>query len=104
MCIRDRRNIHGAVLDLATTASKLLAVGLPFADTIDAITTRPRETMGIAPVPGIGERAEFTLFRLDDCDQQVEDSLGNRMVLNRMLEPIATVIGSSHEPAARRTQ
>lgn len=96
------RNIHGAVLDLATTASKLLAVGLPFDDTVAAITTRPRETMGIAPAPGVGDRADFTLFRLDDCEQEVEDSLGNRMVLTRMLEPVATLIGGSYAPATRR--
>lgn len=96
------RNIHGAVLDLATTASKLLALGLPFEDTIAAITTRPRETMGVTPVPGIGDLADFTIFRLGNCDQQVEDSLGSRMVLKQMLEPQSTLIGASFENAARR--
>ncbi|MBN8629330.1 MAG: amidohydrolase/deacetylase family metallohydrolase [Rhodobacterales bacterium] len=98
------RNIRGPVLDLATTASKLLAVGLPFDDAIAAMTNRPRETLGVTPVPGPGDRADFTLFRLDDCNQDVIDSLGNRMVLKRMLEPVATLIGNSYEPATRRTE
>lgn len=97
------RNLHGPVFDLATTASKLIATGLPFDDTIAAITTRPRETLGLPPAPGIGQRADFTLFRLQDCALPVRDSLGNSMVLHQMLEPLATVIGTSHQPAARRT-
>ena len=96
------RNIRGPVLDLATTASKLMAVGLPFEETVDAITVRPRETMGLDPVPGVGARAELTLFKVADVDQEVTDSQGNTMRLARMLEPLATVIGDSHEPAERR--
>jgi dihydroorotase len=96
------RNIHGAVLDFATTASKLLAVGLPFEDVVTAISAHPRETMGLTPVPGIGDKADFTIFRLDEVEQEVVDSLGNTMTMRRMLEPVATVIGTSHLPAARR--
>lgn len=98
------RNIRGPVLDLATTASKLIAIGLPFEDTIDAITVRPRETMGITPVPKAGDRADFTLFSIEDCEQEVIDSLGNTMSIRRMLEPRATVIGASYEPATRRVE
>lgn len=98
------RNIRGPVLDLATTASKLIAIGLPFEDTIDAITVRPRETMGITAVPKAGDRADFTLFRVEDCQQQVTDSLGGTMTIRKMLEPVATVIGASYEPAGRRVE
>lgn len=96
------RNIRGPVLDLATTASKLMAIGLPFADTIEAITVHPRETMGLDPVPGVGSRAEFTLFTVAEVDQDVVDSQGNHMRLAQMLEPVATVIGASYEQAERR--
>ncbi len=96
------RNIRDAVKDLATTASKLLAVGLPFEETVAAISTRPRETLGLPPVPKAGDKADFTLFRLAETAAQTVDSLGNHLVLNQMLEPVATVIGASHQPAARR--
>ncbi len=98
------RNIHGAVLDLATTASKLMAVGLPFDETIAAISTRPRETLALPATARPGARADFTLFRVDDSTQEVIDSLGNRLTLDRMIEPVATIIGTSHMPAARRLQ
>lgn len=96
------RCIHDAVKDLSTTASKLMAVGLSFEDTVQAITTHPRETMGLTQVPQIGDRADFTLFRVDDAAQEVTDSLGNRAVLDRMLEPVATLIGADWQPAGRR--
>jgi dihydroorotase len=97
------RNIHGAVKDFATTASKLLAVGLPFEDVVTAISANPRETMGLTPAPGIGDKADFTVFRVADVEEEVLDSLGNAMTMRQMIEPVATVIGASHEPAARRT-
>ncbi len=96
------RNIRGSVKDFATTASKLLAVGLPFEDVVTAITAHPRETMGLTPVPGVGDKADFTVFRLAEVEEEVMDSLGNTMVMRQMLEPVATVIGTSHQPASRR--
>jgi dihydroorotase len=97
------RNIRGSVIDFATTASKLLAVGLPFEEVVTAISAHPRETMGLMPAPRVGDKADFTLFRLEDVEEEVMDSLGNTMVMRRMFEPVATVIGASHAPAARRS-
>jgi dihydroorotase len=59
--------------------------------------------MGLTPVPGDGNKADFTVFRLDDVEEEVMDSLGNTIVMRRMFEPVATVIGARHAPAARRT-
>ena len=53
---------------------------------------------------GIGDKADFTVFRLEDCNQPVADSLGNSMVLTQMLEPVGTVIGASWQDAARRLE
>ena len=96
------RNIDDAVKDLATTASKLMAVGLSFEDTITAITSHPRETMGLKPVPEVGHRADFTLFRVNETAHDAVDSLGNHAILNRMLEPVATLIGKDWQSAGRR--
>ena len=79
-----------------------MAVGLSFEDTVTAITTHPRETMGLTPVPRTGQRAAFTLFRVDDTRHDVSDSLGNHATLDRMLEPVATLIGADWQPAGRR--
>lgn len=94
------RNVDGPVFDLATTASKLLAVGLPLEDCIKAITTNPREVIGLQG-PSLGSKADFTVFDLVEGDLDVVDSQGNRLSLSRTFEPRMTLIGTDLQPAAR---
>lgn len=98
------RNIDGPVHDLATTMSKLLAVGLPFEDCVAAVTERPREVLGLGARGGFraGDPADFTVFDVVDTSVQATDSQGGALTLERMFEPRMTVIGASVEPAARR--
>ena len=99
------RNIAGPVHDLATTMSKLLAVGLPFEEVIAAVTERPRPILGLGARDGAtpGRKADFTVFDLSDTRVEAVDSLGGRLTLDRHFEPRLTVIGASAQPAARRT-
>ena len=99
------RNIAGPVHDLATTMSKLLAVGLPFEEVIAAVTERPRPILGLGARDGAtpGRKADFTVFDLSDTRAEAVDSLGGRLTLDRHFEPRLTVIGASAQPAARRT-
>lgn len=98
------RNIKGPVHDLATTMSKLLAVGVPFDECIAAVTQRPRGILGLGGTNGAtpGMRADFTLFDLAETGVVATDSSGNTLALKEMFEPRFTVIGTSIEPAARR--
>lgn len=98
------RNIDGPVHDLATTASKLAAVGLPFEECVQAITNRPRSILGLGGSDGleVGTRADFTLFDFSDADILATDSQGNNLTLSKAFEPRITVIGASHMPASRR--
>lgn len=100
------RNIDGPVHDLATTASKLLAVGVPFEDCMAAITERPRSVLKLGSRDGLtsGMKADFTLFDLIDCEEVATDSQANQLVLKKMLTPNFTIIGLSVLPAARREQ
>lgn len=98
------RNIDGPVHDLATTASKLAAVGLSFDECVQAITARPRSVLGLSGGDGLvaGTRADFTIFDVEDADLQAIDSLGNALRLTQVFEPCMTVIGASMMPAGRR--
>ncbi|WP_116134264.1 amidohydrolase family protein [Tropicimonas sp. IMCC34043] len=97
------RNIAGPVHDLATTMSKLLAVGLPFEEVMAAVTERPRPVLGLAAGGAApGERADFTLFDLVDHQQVATDSLGATLEIGQIFEPRMTVIGASALAAARR--
>lgn len=98
------RNIDGPVHDLALTASKLLAVGMPFEACVEAMSIRPRKVLGLegAGLSRPGARADFTIFTLEDADETAIDSMGSTLVLDRVLTPQMTVIGASVEPASRR--
>jgi len=98
------RNIDGPVHDLATTMSKLLAVGVPMDECIAAVTDRPRGVLGLGGRSGldVGEKADFTVFDLSDTALETIDSQGNQLVLDTTFEPRLTVIGTSVEPAQRR--
>ena len=97
------RNIAGPVFDLATTVSKVHAAGLPFEECVAAIALRPRSFMGLEAGKELaaGNRADFTIFDLVDCDEAVTDSVGNMARLQKMFEPRWTILGSQATPASR---
>jgi len=98
------RNVRGPVYDLATTVSKVLALGVSFEECVAAITTRPRSVIGLnSPVDlQPGTRADFTIFDVVDQRLDVADSQGNHLSLDKVFEPRLTVIGASAEAAERR--
>lgn len=98
------RNIKGPVHDMATTMSKLLAVGMPFEEVIACVTERPRPLLGLGSRDGLtpGRKADFTLFDLSDTCEIATDSLGATLEIGQFFEPKMTVIGNSAQPAARR--
>ncbi|WP_216641206.1 amidohydrolase/deacetylase family metallohydrolase [Oceaniglobus roseus] len=99
-----RNSMESPVRDMATTMSKLLAVGLPFDDVIRASTHAPRSVIGLGAREGLtpGTRADFTVFDLAESDLEVLDSQGNAMVMDRVFEPRGTVLGDDWQTAARR--
>jgi dihydroorotase len=100
------RNIRGPVYDLATTMSKLLAIGLSFEEVVAAVTERPRPVLGLSGKDGAsaGRKADFTVFELAPTSAEAIDSLGGRLTLKQFFAPRLTVIGSSAKPAERRTR
>lgn len=95
------RNVHGPVWDLATTASKVLAVGLPFAECVAAISNRPRQFLKLPSVATPGVPADFTLFDLSDSDEVVRDSTGESMRLDKVFEPRLVILGGNAVAASR---
>ena len=96
------QNINGPVHDMATTASKMMALGLGIEDCISAITRRPRSILKLDSGLESGKLADFTVFALEDREIPAKDSQGGEMVLSQILSPKFTVIGPSIEAAQRR--
>ncbi|MCW5720104.1 MAG: amidohydrolase/deacetylase family metallohydrolase [Devosia sp.] len=101
------RSLDGAVWDMATTMSKLLALGMGVEDVVVASSTAPKRAIG-KPADDLlaaGKPAEFTLFEIADTELQVIDSQGASSVLRQTFEPRFAVLGaeavtaSRHQPA-----
>ena len=97
-------NVQGPVWDLATTMSKMLAVGLPLQDVIEAVTTKPAGFLGLEQYGHIeiGSKANLTLFHLLDKDLVAHDSQGNQLRLERFIQPWLVVRGTQTRKAASR--
>jgi len=95
-------NINGSVVDMATTMSKLLAVGLSFEEAVEASTNQPRSLLGLK-TPGVpGSRADFTIFDLCETEIEVRDSKGAALRIGEVFEPRQTVLGCDVQDARRR--
>jgi dihydroorotase len=87
-------NIAGPVYDLATTASKLLHLGLPLSDVVRRVTTTPAACIGMAGSLGSlapGALADLSLFRLAEGEWRLVDAEGKAEVDGLRLEPAAVV-------------
>jgi dihydroorotase len=89
-------NLNGPVYDLATTVSKLYAAGLSLDECVNAVTCNPRNFLALknAATLAIGNKADFTIFDVNDCDEQVSDSQGNEMTMKSAFEPKMVISGA----------
>lgn len=94
-------DFDGPVYDLATTASKLHALGMKFDDCVKAIANNPRKYMGLNIEPNFGTKADFTIFKLEPSQETVTDSMGNPMQLEQMFEPQHVILGNTIYKAQR---
>jgi dihydroorotase len=96
-------SLNGPVWDMATTMSKLLAVGMPFDAVVTASTTAPMSAVKLPTddLLAVGKKAELTLFDLVGSDLAVRDSQGAVSTLKQMCEPRWAIMGSKVVKAAR---
>ncbi len=97
------RSMDKSVWDLATTMSKLLAAGMPFARVVTAVTTAPaailRQPTGGLLLPGA--EANFTIFDRVAQLLPVVDSDGDTAILPEVIEPRYAILGQHVVPASR---
>jgi dihydroorotase len=87
-------NLHGPVHDLATTMSKLLHLGLPLDEVVEATTAAPARAVREAGVLGTlapGAAGDVTLLELRDGPVILEDAMGVRVAATRRLWPRGVV-------------
>jgi dihydroorotase len=87
-------NIGGPVYDLATTASKLLHLGLPLHEVLRRVTATPAGCIGLADELGTlrpGAAADLTLLRLENGEYAFRDAAGKEEIGDTRLEPIKVI-------------
>ena len=90
-----RFNVPTPVVDLTTTMSKFLYLGLPLADVVAMTTMAPAAAIGYAGVRGslaVGARADVTLLRLEEGSFLLEDSYGATVTARERLVAAATFV------------
>ena len=100
-----RNSIKGPAYDLPTTLSKLLNLGMPLEQVIAAGSTRPSSFLD--PTEGedwlkVGQNADLTVFRVDQANISVEDSLGDHLTLTQLIHPLLAVQGTNHAECSLR--
>jgi dihydroorotase len=98
--------VWGPVWDLATTMSKMTALGMSREDIIDRVTTHPARVLGLEDwgKPAVGTPARFTVFDVLDSEENLPDSFGNFEPTRQLFEPRYTIVGTNVTPAARNTE
>ena len=103
MCIRDRvstdLNIENwnSPLDfsLLMTMSKLMALGMEFDDVLKGVTVNAAEIFGKPGDMGVlkvGTCADITVLSMENQKIEFTDKYNNKVVGERILKPMATVI------------
>jgi dihydroorotase len=89
-------NVHGPVLDLATTLSKFLHLGMKLEDVIARATVNAANTFGFPKGIGTlreGSEGDVAVFQLAEGDFVLFDSVKNQRIVHRRLLPVATIKG-----------
>jgi dihydroorotase len=100
-----RYSIERPVVDLPTTMSRFLALGMPLEAVIAATTTTPAAILG-RPDLGtlrVGGVADITVLGLDDRPADLADAQGERRAVAPMLRAVRTMAGGELYEAAEVT-
>jgi dihydroorotase len=97
------RNIGGPVWDLSLVMSKLLALGMPVADIVRAVTTNPLRALGEpAPALAAGHPARFTVFEVLPSELTLPDSSGGKLTMKQRFLPRHAILGRTVVEASSR--
>jgi dihydroorotase len=92
-------NVAGPVYDLATTASKLLHLGLSLPEVVRRVTSTPAACIGMHGYLGTlapGAAADLTLLRLTPGEWRFRDSWGQEEMAGTRIEPVAVLHGGEY--------
>ncbi len=84
-------NMDGPVWDLSLVMSKMLGLGLSLEQVLVGVTATPRRVLGLGEARlEVGVEAAFSVFKIEDADLSLPDSVGERMGISRRVCPVGT--------------
>lgn len=94
-----QENYEGPVYNLAAVLSKVIGCGEPLEDAVEKCTSAPARHYGLA---GLGELkegyiADFNILNFVECDEEVVDSIGDKMTLKEKLVLNKTIYSRGEE-------
>jgi dihydroorotase len=90
-----RYSIERPVVDLPTTMSKFLALGMSLPEVIGATTASPAGILGRSDLGSLrpGNPGDVSVLRIEDLAGELTDSNGVRRSVPTRLRPVLTVVG-----------
>lgn len=97
-----RYSIERPVVDLPTTMSRYLALGLSLGEVVAATTVNPATILGRSDLGSLrpGNPGDVTVLRIDETPVELADSDGIRRLVPTRLVPVLTVVGGTVHRAA----
>jgi dihydroorotase len=94
-------SIHGPMFDMPTCLSKFMALGMSFAEVIQASTERPAQVMGLQDEIGTlkpGALADIALFRIESGDFTFYDVRMNPRKGKQLVRNTLTLVNGREIP------
>jgi dihydroorotase len=94
-------SIHGPLFDLPTCMSKFMAIGLSFAEVVEAATVKPATVLGMQQEVGTlrpGALADVALFRVEQGDFTFYDVHMNERKGKQLIRNTLTLVGGRELP------
>ncbi len=97
-----RYSVERPVVDLPTTMSRYLALGLSLAEVVAASTARPASIVGRSDLGSLrpGSPGDVSVLRIEHSPIELADSMGVPRVVPTRLVPVLTVVGGTVHRAA----
>ena len=87
-------SINGPAYDLPTTMSKMLHLGMPLENIIQAVTRHPAQAVGYEKELGsleVGSIADITVLEVESGEFLFQDCFGNELTGEKRLVPLMTI-------------
>ncbi|HEY0982595.1 amidohydrolase family protein [Schlesneria sp.] len=97
-------NLHGPVVDLPTTMTKFLYLGMPLEQVIRASTSAPAAAMRVQDRIGtlaVGRQADVVLLKLEEGRFTLTDTEGQTRITNQKLVPVSVCKQGHWVPCGR---